>query len=339
MPEPEEEEESLKPVVDEDEVLTGLKPPVTVVPPTPVVQEPAIEEPEPVITDVVPELEPEPEPIAEEPEPVPEPVVEEPEPVVEEPEPEPITEQQAPTPEPELEPVAVEQVAVPDEEHARQVEAEVSEGSYLYLKGLDLNKATANDLVKNIDGLGLKLAQRIVAYREKNGPYFFLIDLARVPGLGEKTFEQITGMPLRTGVFRQLPIVASVCWGWRWGSRMCGRSQSASRRSAGFEGCMLAHTDGYVMAESWVSDKSEAFGAFAPQMYKKIATYVQELDLGGLGSITFFLEEQPFTLVRSGEIFLIAVHTPNRYSRKHVLIAQAVGSELGRRLTNPRSAR
>ena len=98
---------------------------------------------------------------------------------------------------------------------------------------------------------------------------------------------------------------------------------------------MLAHTDGYVLAESWLSDKGEAFGAFAPQMYKKVAAYVKQLDLGGLGSITFFLEEQPFTLVRSGEIFLIAVHTPNRFSRKHVLIAQAVGAELGRRLSSP----
>lgn len=217
--------------------------------------------------------------------------------------------------------------------------AEVEEGAYLFLRGVDMNKATVEELVERLDGIGPKMAEKIVQDREANGPFFYLLDLARIPGLGAKTFQQITGLPLRTGVFRYLPIV----------NRVLGRSPTGVpdvrevaanfKELDGFEGCVLAHADGYVMASTWAHAKDEAFGAFAPQMHKKMGWYLKQLDLGGVGSITFFMEDRPFTLVRSGDVFLIAIHEAERFSRKQIHIVQAVASELGRRLSRGSSKR
>ncbi|MBN1268015.1 MAG: helix-hairpin-helix domain-containing protein [Kiritimatiellae bacterium] len=244
----------------------------------------------------------------------------------------------------EPEPVAVEEPAVPEPvavepsaPAAAPAYEEVIEGSYLFLRGLDMNKATAEEMVERFDGIGPRMAQKIVEDRQVNGPFFYLLDLARVPGLGRKTFEHLTGLPLRKQIFQYLGVVGQVLGKTMDGVPDVRQVATRFKELEGFEGCVLAHEDGYVLAESWETAKSEAFGAFAPQMYKKMGQYLRRLDLGGIGSITFFLEDRPFTLVRSGEIFLVAVHAPSRFSRKHVHIVQAVGAELGRRLMRQRS--
>ena len=55
---------------------------------------------------------------------------------------------------------------------------------------IDLNKATIEDLVK-IKGIGQVYAERIVEYREKNGPYKNIEDLLAIKGIGEKKLESI----------------------------------------------------------------------------------------------------------------------------------------------------
>lgn len=53
---------------------------------------------------------------------------------------------------------------------------------------LNVNQATAEQLVQ-LNGIGEALAQRIVADREKNGPFSSVDDLTRVSGIGEKKLE------------------------------------------------------------------------------------------------------------------------------------------------------
>ena len=57
---------------------------------------------------------------------------------------------------------------------------------------LDLNTATAAELTE-LPGIGEKLAERIVAYREANGPFTSRKQLLKVPKLGPKAFEQCAG--------------------------------------------------------------------------------------------------------------------------------------------------
>jgi competence ComEA-like helix-hairpin-helix protein len=55
---------------------------------------------------------------------------------------------------------------------------------------LDINHATAEDFQK-LPGIGPRLAQRIVAYRRKHGPFRRVEDLMAVKGLGLKKWKAI----------------------------------------------------------------------------------------------------------------------------------------------------
>ena len=52
---------------------------------------------------------------------------------------------------------------------------------------VNLNTADAATLAAAIQGVGDAKAKAIVAFRNKNGPFKSVDDLAMVPGIGEKT--------------------------------------------------------------------------------------------------------------------------------------------------------
>ena len=52
---------------------------------------------------------------------------------------------------------------------------------------VDINHADVQRLTE-LPGVGVKVAERIVAYREENGPFEKVEELMNVRGIGEKTF-------------------------------------------------------------------------------------------------------------------------------------------------------
>ena len=54
---------------------------------------------------------------------------------------------------------------------------------------INLNKATVEELIQ-LKGIGQKYAERIVEFREKNGPFEKTEDLMNVPGIGPKIWEK-----------------------------------------------------------------------------------------------------------------------------------------------------
>ncbi|MGH8910828.1 MAG: helix-hairpin-helix domain-containing protein [Egibacteraceae bacterium] len=56
---------------------------------------------------------------------------------------------------------------------------------------LDLNRATADDL-DELPGIGPVLAERIVSHRERTGGFRSVGQLRDVPGIGEKTFQELS---------------------------------------------------------------------------------------------------------------------------------------------------
>lgn len=56
------------------------------------------------------------------------------------------------------------------------------------LQRVNLNTATLEELM-TLDGIGQKVAERILSFRDKNGPFQNPEDLMMVKGVGEKIFE------------------------------------------------------------------------------------------------------------------------------------------------------
>ncbi len=55
---------------------------------------------------------------------------------------------------------------------------------------LDVNRASAEDF-ENLPGIGPKLAERIVAFRQKHGPFRRVEDLMAIKGMGLKKWKAI----------------------------------------------------------------------------------------------------------------------------------------------------
>jgi competence protein ComEA len=53
---------------------------------------------------------------------------------------------------------------------------------------ININKATVKELIK-LKKVGKKVAQKIIDYREKNGPFAKPEDIMKVPGIGQKVFD------------------------------------------------------------------------------------------------------------------------------------------------------
>lgn len=52
---------------------------------------------------------------------------------------------------------------------------------------VNINEADATTLSKMLDGVGMRKARDIIAYREKNGRFFLAAELAAVKGIGRTT--------------------------------------------------------------------------------------------------------------------------------------------------------
>lgn len=55
---------------------------------------------------------------------------------------------------------------------------------------IDLNTADTATL-ESVPGIGKSLSQRIVAFRDKNGPFQSVDDLLKVQGVGEKSIQKL----------------------------------------------------------------------------------------------------------------------------------------------------
>lgn len=55
---------------------------------------------------------------------------------------------------------------------------------------VNINSADAPTLAAELQGIGEKKAQAIIAYREQNGPFALVEDLQKVKGISAKTIEK-----------------------------------------------------------------------------------------------------------------------------------------------------
>lgn len=81
-------------------------------------------------------------------------------------------------------------VTVPPPAHAAEKGTPAAAPAKAADSAVDVNTATVEELVK-VPGIGDALAQRIVEFRSKNGPFERVDDLLKVRGIGEKSLEKL----------------------------------------------------------------------------------------------------------------------------------------------------
>lgn len=76
---------------------------------------------------------------------------------------------------------------IPFSSYSAEEPSQVSHNNPVQIKEkINLNTAELNVLVQSIKGIGVKRAQAIIAYREQNGNFKSIEDLAKVHGIGKK---------------------------------------------------------------------------------------------------------------------------------------------------------
>ena len=66
----------------------------------------------------------------------------------------------------------------------RRITKEVTDGK------ININSADTEQLVK-LKGIGEKMSERIIKYRQENGPFMSIEEIMKVSGISEKKFEDI----------------------------------------------------------------------------------------------------------------------------------------------------
>ena len=132
----------------------------------------------------------------------------------------------------------------------------------LVLYGLDINRAAAEEMVQRFNGVGRKLAEKIVANRTEFGLFKDVYDLARVPNVKGKVFQRITGMVWPAQLFRHRELVSKLIG--VVGDEIPDVRGVAQRfkELEGFLGCIMIDQDGLVLSKTWEHPSSEALGAF-----------------------------------------------------------------------------
>jgi competence ComEA-like helix-hairpin-helix protein len=200
------------------------------------------------------------------------------------------------------------------------------------VKGVDLNSASAEEMLRRLAGVGLNLARRIENDRHLYGPFLNVHDLSRVQGLGRKNFERITGKEWREDANVQREKVKEVLGGEMTDDISIPQVADRFAGLAGFDGCILVDNDGDLLATSWSHESNETLGVFAPQFLKKLAPYVASLGVGEIDLMTVFISERAFTMIPYKDLIFVAVHETNRFSRRQLRVAQQVANSLGRLL-------
>lgn len=205
-------------------------------------------------------------------------------------------------------------------------------------RGIDLNTASAEDILSHLEGIGDAMAERIVDDRKENGPFYALYDLARVPGVGAKLFEKITGWRWQEDIYGQLGVVNQVLDKWDGGLPDLNSVTERFRALANFEGCVILHSDGHLLASSWNPKFSQALEAMGPQIIKRVGQYMKSVCAGDTMSVTVFMEDRVVAFGQEGDIIFVGIRSPRAFNRRHLQIVHGMAMALGRRFSGMRDA-
>ena len=187
---------------------------------------------------------------------------------------------------------------------------------------VNLNNATVADLAR-IEGIGPVQAQSIIEYRNTHGGFKSLDDLRGVPGIGRRLLRTLAGPP-RRGLNRLLGVEHNEELTLQEVVRLAGQLK-------GVAGCILAMSDGvFLTGELPPHLDQETISVFAPQLFRKVGRYMKELRAGHVTRLSVFTDQQPLSIFRAQDIFLIVVHDNRHFSKALLRRCERISQELAR---------
>jgi competence ComEA-like helix-hairpin-helix protein len=187
---------------------------------------------------------------------------------------------------------------------------------------IDINRCTVENLTK-IPGIGLSMAQRIIDFRNARGQFASIQELKSVPGVGRKTFRALTGFE---------PCLLNSLLGVEHNDELSLQEiVRLASKLPGVAGCILAMSDGlFLTGELPPHLDKESISVFAPQLFRKLGRYMRELRVGQIRRFTIFTDQQPMSIFRGGETYLIVIHDQKRFSKALLRRCERISDEIAR---------
>lgn len=183
-----------------------------------------------------------------------------------------------------------------------------------------LNSCTAEELAK-IEGVGPVAAQRIVEFRNTRGEFRSVEELQEIHGLSRKAFRTLAGQT-RRGLNRLLGVEHNEELTLQEIVRLTSQLQ-------GVAGCILALSDGvFVTGQLPPHLDQETISVFAPELFNKVGTYTKELRVGEVTRLSVFTDQQPLSIFRAGDIFLVVIHDNRHFSKALLRRCERISQEL-----------
>ncbi|MGD0061344.1 MAG: helix-hairpin-helix domain-containing protein [Verrucomicrobiia bacterium] len=186
----------------------------------------------------------------------------------------------------------------------------------------NLNRWSLADLAR-IEGIGPVLAQRIIEFRNTHGGFKSIEDLHRIPGVGRRLFRSLAS-PSRRGLNRLLGVEHN-------NELTLQEIVRLTSQLKGVAGCILAMSDGvFLTGELPPHLDRETISVFAPQLFRKVGRYMKELRAGQVTRLSVFTDQQPISILRAGDIFLIVLHDNRHFSKALLRRCERISQELAR---------
>ena len=187
---------------------------------------------------------------------------------------------------------------------------------------VNLNNCTVADLAR-IEGIGPNLAQRIIEFRNTRGGFKSLDNLREVPGITRKLLRTLAG-PSRCGLNRLLGVEHNEELTLQEVVRLTSQLKGVS-------GCILAMSDGVFLTGQLPPHlDQETISVFAPQLFRKVGRYMKELRAGEVTRLSVFTDQQPISIFRAHDIFLIVIHDKLHFSKALLRRCERISQELAR---------
>ena len=168
---------------------------------------------------------------------------------------------------------------------------------------VDINRATERELLR-LPGIGPRRAQAIIQYRQDPGRYASIFDLANAPGIGRKSFRNVTGLTFRR---KNRHEVLSGLLGSPPETRPTLLQLTEQiRTTLAARGCLLGNEAGQALAASGLPDDEAArHAALVPQLFRRARRCLDALDPAPVRCLALPAADAPRLLYRTGAYFLI----------------------------------